>query len=158
MGVRKKTNSQNIRSNHSLRRHQSGANTDNIQASSRLSHREEDDREEDDRDALSAEGAVPDRKAQVWQVVAMIPKGKVATYGQIAALIGLPSHARFIGATLRNLPKNTKLPWFRVVNSSLRISLRGGGEQRQRRLLEAEDVIFIGERVAKHHRWEAGLE
>lgn len=144
MGVRKKTTSQNIRSNHSLRRHQSGANTDNIQASSQSSDEDE--------------GAAPDRKSQVWQVVAMIPKGKVASYGQIAALIGLPSHARFIGATLRNLPKNTKLPWFRVVNSSLRISLRGGGEERQRRLLEAEDVIFIGERVAKHHRWEAGLE
>jgi len=149
MGVRKKTSSQNIRGNHSLRRHQSGANKDNIQASSQA---------DDNVAAVLDEAGAPDRKAQVWQVIAMIPRGKVATYGQIAALIGLPSHARFIGATLRNLPENTKLPWFRVVNSSLRISLRGGGEQRQRRLLEAEDVIFIGERVAKHHRWEAGLE
>ena len=86
----------------------------------------------------------------------MIPKGKVATYGQIAALIGLPSHARFVGRTLRHLPKDTKLPWFRVVNASLRISLRGGGEARQRRLLEQEDVTFIGERIARAHRWEAG--
>ena len=88
----------------------------------------------------------------------MIPQGKVATYGQIAGLIGFPSHARYVGATLRNLPQNTKLPWFRVVNASLRISLRGGGEQHQRQLLEAEDVTFIGERIAKAHRWEAGME
>jgi methylated-DNA-protein-cysteine methyltransferase-like protein len=134
MGVRKKTKSQIINGGQLLRHRQSAVNKDNIQASS------------------------PDRKTQVWQVIAMIPPGKVATYGQIAGLIGLPSHARFVGATLRNLPENTKLPWFRVVNSSLRISLRGGGEQHQRRLLEAEDVIFIGERVAKGHRWEAGIE
>ena len=97
----------------------------------------------------------PDRKAQVWQVVAMIPAGKVASYGQIAALIGLPSHARFVGATLRNLPKHSKLPWHRVVNSSMRISLRGGGEARQRDLLLAEGVTFIGARIIAAHRWEA---
>ena len=108
--------------------------------------------------ASSGETVEIDRKARIWQTVAMIPAGKVASYGQIAGLIGLPSHARLVGATLRNLPKNTKLPWFRVVNASLRISLRGGGEARQRRLLEAEGVTFIGERIAKAHRWEAGIE
>ena len=148
MGVRKKTTSQNIYGNQLLRHHQFGVNEDIIQASSGAL---------DEIDTVPEEASSPDRKTQVWQVVAMIPPGKVATYGQIAGLIGLPSHARFVGATLRNLPKDTKLPWFRVVNSSLRISLRGGGEQHQRRLLEAEDVIFIGERVAKAHRWEAGL-
>ena len=87
----------------------------------------------------------------------MIPPGKVATYGQVAALIGLPSHARFVGTTLRNLPRDTKLPWFRVVNASLRISQRGGGEARQKRLLQQDGISFIGERIAKGHRWEAGL-
>ena len=99
-----------------------------------------------------------DARARVWQVVAMIPPGKVATYGQIARLIGLPSHARFVGRTLRNLPRRTKLPWHRVVNASLRISQRGGGEARQKRLLQAENVTFIGERIASAHRWEAGLD
>ncbi len=84
----------------------------------------------------------------------MIPKGKVASYGQIATLIGYPSHARFVGATLRNLPKGSKLPWYRVVNGSLKISLQGGGKARQKRFLESEDVIFIGDRIAKAHRWE----
>ena len=88
----------------------------------------------------------------------MIPRGKVATYGQIAKLIGLPSHARFVGRTLSHLPRKTKLPWHRVVNASLRISQRGGGEARQKRLLLAEDVTFIGERIASAHRWDAGQE
>ena len=97
----------------------------------------------------------PDRKARVWQVVAMIPEGKVASYGQIATLIGLPSHASFVGATLRGLPKHSKLPWHRVVNSSMRISVRGGAETRQRDLLLAEGVTFIGARISSAHRWEA---
>lgn len=88
----------------------------------------------------------------------MIPRGKVASYGQIARLIGLPSHARFVGRTLRNLPRQTRLPWHRVVNASLRISQRGGGEARQKRLLLAEDVTFIGERIASVHRWDAGQD
>lgn len=84
----------------------------------------------------------------------MIPHGSVATYGQIATLIGYPRHARFVGATLRNLPKDSRLPWYRVVSSALRISQRGDGEARQRRLLEAEDITFIGDRIAKQHKWK----
>jgi methylated-DNA-protein-cysteine methyltransferase-like protein len=84
----------------------------------------------------------------------MIPPGQVATYGQIAAFIGLPSHARFVGRTLGNLPKGTKLPWHRVVNARLRLSPRGGGERRQQRLLEAEGVSFIGGRIANDHCWQ----
>jgi methylated-DNA-protein-cysteine methyltransferase related protein len=106
------------------------------------------------------QGQVPDRRTDrrtmVWQVVAMIPAGQVATYGQIAALIGLPSHARFVGTTLRQLPKNTRLPWHRVVNAGLRISQRGGGEAVQRERLEAEGVEFVGGKIPNGFRWEAG--
>ncbi|MCZ6711478.1 MAG: MGMT family protein [Gammaproteobacteria bacterium] len=93
----------------------------------------------------------------MWQVVAMIPSGLVATYGQIAALAGLPSHARYVGRTLHNLPKNTTLPWHRVVNAGLRISPRSGpntdGADQQRHRLELEKVEFIGQRIAQAHRW-----
>lgn len=99
-----------------------------------------------------------DRKQLIWQAVASIPRGKVASYGQIAKLIGYPNHARYVGSTLRNLPKDTRLPWFRVVNGSMRISLRGGGEARQKRRLLAEDITFVGERIAHIHRWETGDE
>jgi methylated-DNA-protein-cysteine methyltransferase-like protein len=94
-------------------------------------------------------------KERIWQVIAMIPTGYVATYGQVAALAGMPSHARYVGRTLRELPKHTRLPWHRVVNASLRISLPLGspGHVRQRRRLEAEAVEFIGARIARNHRW-----
>ena len=93
--------------------------------------------------------------ARIWQVVALIPPGKVATYGQVAALAGLPRHARLVGRTLRNLPAGTRLPWHRVVNASLKISLRRGSailEQRQR--LEAEGIEFVGERIPRSFRWQ----
>lgn len=92
---------------------------------------------------------------RVWQVVAMIPPGKVATYGQVAALAGMPAHARFVGRTLANLPNGTRLPWHRVVNANLRISIRegGGGDVLQRQRLETEGVEFIGQRVARGCHW-----
>ncbi len=93
---------------------------------------------------------------RIYSIVAMIPQGRVATYGQIAALAGMPRHARLVGRTLRELPSGSRLPWFRVVNASLRISTRvGGNENLQRKRLEAEGVEFVGERVAAAHRWEA---
>ncbi len=88
----------------------------------------------------------------------MIPKGKVATYGQIASLTGYPRHSRYVGTTLRHLPAGSTLPWYRVINSSLRLSTRGGSAARQKRALEREGVVFIGERVLKEFRWDAGLD
>lgn len=92
---------------------------------------------------------------RIWSVVAMIPQGKVASYGQIAALAGMPRHARLVGRTLRELPRGSKLPWHRVVNATLRISMRPGGTSKQRRRLEAEGIEFVGEKVANRHRWDA---
>ena len=93
---------------------------------------------------------------RIWQVVAMIPRGKVATYGQVAALAGMPSHARYVGRTLRVLPRGTKLPWHRVINAGLRISLRTASDSHnlQKQRLEAEGISFVGPRVARQHRWE----
>ena len=86
----------------------------------------------------------------------MIPRGKVATYGQVAALAGMPAHARFVGRVLANLPRGTRLPWHRVVNAKLRISLRegSGGHRTQRQRLEQEGIEFVGEGVARTCRWE----
>ena len=81
---------------------------------------------------------------KIWQVVAAIPAGSVASYGQVAKLAGLPNAARQVGRTLKNLPKDTKLPWHRVINSQGTISLpnssRGHYIQKQR--LEAEGITF----------------
>jgi methylated-DNA-protein-cysteine methyltransferase-like protein len=86
----------------------------------------------------------------------MIPRGKVATYGQVAALAGMPGHARYVGRTLGELPAGSRLPWHRVVNASLRSSLPASSDAyaRQMARLQAESVSFTGLRVAAAHRWE----
>ena len=99
----------------------------------------------------------PEPAERIWQVVAMIPEGRVASYGQVAALAGMPRHARLVGRTLRELPKASKLPWHRVVNASLKISQRpgSGGHREQKKRLLREGVEFVGERIPKAYRWEA---
>ncbi|MBN1153771.1 methylated-DNA--[protein]-cysteine S-methyltransferase, partial [candidate division KSB1 bacterium] len=78
----------------------------------------------------------------IWNKVSEIPRGRVATYGQIARLIGLSNQARLIGYALHRLPASTAVPWYRVVNRKGKISLSEseGGYQLQVALLEAEGV------------------
>jgi methylated-DNA-protein-cysteine methyltransferase-like protein len=93
----------------------------------------------------------------IWQIVSSIPRGKVATYGQIAKLAGFPSHARYVGTTLKNLPKGSKLPWYRVINAKgeISFSLNGDAYQRQRLLLESEGIVFNGSKIPlKHYLWQ----
>ena len=96
-------------------------------------------------------------KAQrIWQVVAAIPRGRVASYGQVAALAGLPGYARFVGTTLGKLPRGSKLPWHRVVNASLQIAPRDAQRMsEQKRRLRDEGIIFQGNRVAKSFRLDS---
>lgn len=77
-------------------------------------------------------------------VIAAIPEGRVATYGQIAALAGLPGRARAVGQTLSALSEDSDLPWHRVINASGRISSRGRPpvEGFQRHLLLEEGIEF----------------
>ena len=82
--------------------------------------------------------------ARIWRVVARVPRGRVATYGQIAELAGLGGHARQVGYALHSLPHGTRVPWQRVVNARGEVSLRSepGAESLQRALLEREGVRF----------------
>jgi methylated-DNA-protein-cysteine methyltransferase related protein len=88
---------------------------------------------------------------QVLQMVRKIPKGRVATYGDIAARCGAPSNARQVGAILRDYSAEddqAPAPWHRVVNSQGAISERirhwqGGSDVLQKVLLENENVGFI---------------
>jgi len=89
-----------------------------------------------------------DRRARadhqrILALVDSIPRGRVATYGQIAREAGLPGRARQVGAVLRDLPQGSRLPWHRVLNAQGAISARPGpGYRAQRRLLRAEGVRF----------------
>ena len=99
-------------------------------------------------------------REKIWQIIAYIPEGRVASYGQIACVAGCPNHARLVGNTLRNLPKDTKLPWHRVINSQGRISFpeSSGAYQEQRNRLEAEGVIFAAGRISlKEFGWQDGV-
>lgn len=77
-------------------------------------------------------------------MVRRIPRGRVATYGQVAELAGLPGHARQVGYALHALGGESALPWHRVVNAAGAISLRSvpGFELEQRLRLEAEGITF----------------
>jgi len=82
-------------------------------------------------------------RERIYSVIDSIPGGKVSTYGTIAKEAGLPRGARQVAAALRHLGPGRDLPWFRVVNSCGKISERpGGGENAQRKLLEAEGMEF----------------
>lgn len=90
----------------------------------------------------------------VYRLVEEIPRGRVATYGQLAAILGWPRAARAVGYAMRHCPDG--LPWQRVVNASGGISLRAnvGSMMTQRLLLEQEGVPVRRGRIRlDQHRW-----
>ena len=95
----------------------------------------------------------------IWCVVRKIPRGRVATYGQIAELAGLEGHARQVGYALHNLPARSNVPWHRVINAKGEISARtrGDSHELQRMLLEGEGVEFDakGRMDLKRYRWKS---
>lgn len=87
----------------------------------------------------------------ILDAVSAIPRGRVATYGQVAILAGLPGRARQVGRALRLLPEDSAVPWHRVVNARGAISLRepAFAGREQRRLLREEGIRFErGGRIA----------
>jgi len=88
---------------------------------------------------------------QILEVIALIPYGKVATYGQIAKLAGLPKHARLVGYVLKHLDKSSEIPWYRVINSQGKISvtrINQQGENVQQSLLEQEGIYLLNGKVS----------
>ena len=92
---------------------------------------------------------------RIWRIVARVPRGRVATYGQIARMAGLLNGARTVGWAMRALPDEARIggrpiPWHRVINAQGSISLRGGGggASRQSAALRREGVrVRTGGRV-----------
>jgi methylated-DNA-protein-cysteine methyltransferase-like protein len=76
-------------------------------------------------------------------IIKKIPKGRVATYGQIATMAGDPRGARQVVRILNIYHEKEKLPWFRIINREGKISLPvGGGYELQKSMLENEEIIF----------------
>ncbi len=102
-----------------------------------------------------------DQKYQrIWQTVQKIPAGKVASYGQIADLAGLPGRARLVGKSLGYVPKDLSVPWYRVLRSSGQLAFPKGSEQAllQTGLLQQEDVVVLNNRVKlREFLWQPDL-
>lgn len=89
------------------------------------------------------EKAVPRLTERIKKVIKKVPRGRVATYGQIAALAGNPRAARQVVRVLHSLTKKENLPWHRVINSQGKISLEPGfGYEQQKGLLLKEGIDF----------------
>lgn len=99
----------------------------------------------------------PGFHGRVWSLVRRVPRGHVATYGQIATLLGSPRVARQVGYAMAAVRPEHDVPWHRIINAQGRISHRGdvGRAALQRELLESEGIVFdASERVdLERHRW-----
>lgn len=88
-----------------------------------------------------------DSYSRIFDTVSRIPRGRVATYGQVAREAGLGRRARLVGYALHRCPRD--VPWHRVVNARGRISLPADSTSAmtQRRRLIEEGVVFLGPRL-----------
>jgi methylated-DNA-protein-cysteine methyltransferase-like protein len=97
---------------------------------------------------------------QIVDTVRLVPAGKVASYGLIADLAGLPGRARMVGSVLRQTPVDVVVPWYRILRSNGQIAFPAGSAQaeRQRGLLQEEGVVVINNRVdLKRFGWTPEL-
>ncbi len=81
-------------------------------------------------------------RARIYEVVSQVPLGRVASYGQIAQIVGTGCDARMVGYAMHSLPAGSGVPWQRIVNREGRVSQPGQGGELQRMRLEAEGVVF----------------
>ncbi|MBW4933753.1 MGMT family protein [Marinobacter sp. F4206] len=98
----------------------------------------------------------PTKDQKIWQVVLSIPKGRVASYGQVADMAGLGRQARYIGRALGKLPAGHSVPWYRVLRTNGQIAFPEGSSTflMQKELLEQEGVEVISGRVSmRRFRW-----
>ncbi|MDM7862091.1 methylated-DNA--[protein]-cysteine S-methyltransferase [Alteromonas sp. ASW11-36] len=97
---------------------------------------------------------------RIWQVAKLIPIGKVASYGQVADLAGLPGRARLTSKALGAAPLELQLPWHRILRSSGHIAFPKGHENAtlQHSLLTEEGVVVRSMRVDMNlYRWQPDL-
>lgn len=96
---------------------------------------------------------------RIWHTVLQIPSGKVASYGQVADLSGLPGRARLVGKALGYAPKELAVPWYRVLRSDRSLAFPAGSDAaiKQRQLLLDEGVLLKNNRVHNEDIWQPDL-
>ena len=116
----------------------------------------------DKEEGMAASGQRKGFFVRVYEMVEQVPEGMVATYGQIAELVGEPRKARYVGFALHVNPRPGIIPCHRIVfaDGSLATGFAFGGESVQREMLEAEGISFLADgRVdLAACRWPAGIE
>ena len=90
----------------------------------------------------------------IYQVISQIPRGRVASYGDVAKMAGLPGYARYVGYLLKSVPIDTSLPWHRVVRSDGTIPQETIAKQKPK--LMAEKVVLKGQKVSLALFWNPG--
>lgn len=112
----------------------------------------------------NVKGSVNQHYIKIWKTVQKIPFGRVACYGQIADLAGLPGKARLVGKALGKVPENgyekKSVPWYRVINSQGKLSFPLGSDNfvRQRSLLQDEQVVVVGNKIKlSEFQWNPDL-
>ena len=98
---------------------------------------------------------VEETSRRIIELIRAIPRGRVASYGQIAVMAGLPNGARQVARLLHSSSRAHRLPWHRVINSAGGVSLApGSGGELQRSLLEHEGVVFLRGKVnLRRYAW-----
>ena len=97
---------------------------------------------------------------RIWKTVQLVPSGRVASYGQIADLAGLPGRARLVGKALGTVPEGMLVPWYRILRSNGQLAFAPGsveaGEQTGR--LQEEGVVVLNNRVRLgDYQWKPDL-
>lgn len=101
------------------------------------------------------------RMQRIRETIRDIPVGKVASYGQIAEIAGVPRGARQVGYTLRNLPDGHDVPWHRVVQASGKIAFDKATpafKEQSKRLLEEDVPVLNGRIDMQKYRWQPDLD
>lgn len=101
------------------------------------------------------------RQRRIVESIRDIPAGRVASYGQVAEIAGIPRGARQVGAVLRDLPGGHDVPWHRVIRSNGSIAFAAGSEafEEQRSRLTMEGIVVRAGRVdMETYRWQPELD
>jgi methylated-DNA-protein-cysteine methyltransferase-like protein len=101
------------------------------------------------------------RLRRIWETIQDIPAGRVANYGQVAEIAGIPRGARQVAYALRVAPQDLELPWYRVITASGKSAFKtdSAAFRRQRDHLAEEGVPFINGKVdLKKYRWQPDLD
>lgn len=101
------------------------------------------------------------RMRRIRDTICEVPRGSVASYGQIAEIAGIPRGARQVGYTLRHLPDGHRVPWHRIVQASGRIAFERGSPQfkEQRDRLKMEGVTVSAGRIdMRKYRWQPDID